>query len=124
MNAIVVDDDDLIRTLLKRILERRRYTVTLYDKPGFCDECRCEIVGKCADVIISDVEMSDGNGLKLAQQQAQKGCQVEHHALMSGAWTDEQIQKAEALGWKIFPKPFEIDDLNNWLQECEKSLLG
>jgi hypothetical protein len=41
---------------------------------------------------------------------------------MSAAWADAQLEQAKRLGCRIFRKPFQIKELNEWLDECEKRI--
>ena len=38
---------------------------------------------------------------------------------MSGDWSDSDFQRAQTLGYRVFIKPFKMDEMDNWLDECE-----
>ncbi len=38
---------------------------------------------------------------------------------MSGDWSDSDLQRAQALGYHFFTKPFKMEEMDNWLDECE-----
>jgi len=40
--------------------------------------------------------------------------------LLSGTWAEEQLTQAKALGCSVLHKPFMIEELMTWLEECEK----
>ena len=43
-------------------------------------------------------------------------------ALMSGRWTDSSRRFAEELECKVFSKPFDINELQEWLDECKEEI--
>jgi len=68
--------------------------------------------------------MPNMKGLEFIQRQVQKGCRgiVQNKAVMSGTWTDADIAYAGSLGCRIFEKPFMIEEIHRWLDECEKRI--
>jgi two-component system response regulator AtoC len=123
--AIVFDDIEAIQKILKRILEMRGYEVMTYSNPDECPlqhehDCRCDSNHTCADIIISDIDMPKVSGLQFVQDQNKKGCKITNIAFMSGAWSESDLKYARELGCKIFSKPFTIEEINDWLDECEK----
>ena len=42
--------------------------------------------------------------------------------MMSGAWGEEGLLKAKELGCKIFFKPFNFEDITEWLDEVEQNI--
>ncbi len=38
---------------------------------------------------------------------------------MSGRWAGEELEYAKSLGWKIFKKPFKLNEIKKWLDGCE-----
>jgi hypothetical protein len=41
---------------------------------------------------------------------------------MSGGWTLEEIGRAKKLGVRIFKKPFKIEEIFRWLEDCQKQI--
>jgi hypothetical protein len=39
---------------------------------------------------------------------------------MSGDWSDGDRSRAQALGCKIFSKPFDLDELSTWVDESSR----
>jgi hypothetical protein len=50
------------------------------------------------------------------------GCKVKNVALMSGAWSEPDVEKAKSLGCTVFQKPFSLDEIGKWLDECENKI--
>jgi CheY-like chemotaxis protein len=123
IRAVVFEDDEFARSMVRRLLDKRGYEVFTFPHPGLCplsrsDACFCA----CADILISDVEMPVTNGLEFVEQQVKRGCRVRNIALMSGAWSNANLQYAWRLGCRTFEKPLDVAQLNAWLDECERGI--
>ena len=127
IRAIVLDDDDVIRSLIYDILKNRGYEAYASSEPFFCpvyldSECPCPVEHFCTTIIITDINMPNMTGLEFIEHQKRNGCKVQNIAAMSGIWTDVELEHAKRLGCHIFKKPFEIDEIEKWLDDCEKKL--
>ncbi len=127
VRAIVLDDDYTIRTVISDILEDRGYEVFGSSEPLFCPiyldcECSCPVEHLCATVVITDINMPNMTGLEFIEHQKSNGCKVQNVAVMSGSWTDEELDHAKRLGCHTFNKPFKVGEIKNWLDACEKKL--
>lgn len=124
LRAIVFDDEPLMRQLLWAVFDRRGYEVFSFPDPGICplhvaQQCPCPDGTVCADVIISDLQMPDVNGLDFLEGLIGKGCRRPHFAMTSGQWTEAAAARARQLGCRLFVKPFHIHDIIQWLEEVE-----
>jgi DNA-binding response OmpR family regulator len=124
LRAIVFDDEPLMRQLLWAVFDQRGYEVFSFPDPGVCplhvaERCPCPGGTVCADVIISDLQMPDVNGLDSLESLIGKGCQRPHFAMTSGQWTETTASRARQIGCRLFAKPFHINDIIQWLGEVE-----
>ena len=127
LRAIVLEDDQSIRRLVKHILESYGFETLAYEDPASCPlslphDCQCQDSTVCADILISDVEMPHMTGLEFIEGQIHKGCKFRNIAFMSGGWSEADLNKARSLGCKTFYKPFDISELTSWIEECEASV--
>ncbi len=127
LRAIVLDDDDAINALVSNILRKRGYEVYASSEPFLSQVymgsgCSCSVGHTCTDIIITDNNMPNMSGLEFLERQKRMGCKVQNTAVMSGSWTKEEIEHAKKLGCHVFNKPFKIDEIKKWLNECEKEL--
>ncbi|MBW2565763.1 MAG: response regulator [Deltaproteobacteria bacterium] len=122
LRAIVFDDNDDDRYLVKRLLERRGYEVLCYADPSECPllhshECQCEQTEACCDILITDLNMLRVSGLEFLEQQIQKGCKIPNIAIASGDWSDSNLKHAQRLGCTTIEKTPKLDALADWLHE-------
>ncbi len=120
LRVLVFEDNEGIASLLRELLTSRGYEVFAFPRPVLCQTCQQGHA--CADVIISDVAMPRFTGVEFIENQVRKGCKIEHVALMSGYWSESNLQKARQLGWQVFHEPFSINEMQRWLDDCEKNV--
>jgi hypothetical protein len=41
---------------------------------------------------------------------------------MSADWTESDLQNAQKIGCKVFHKPFDLEELLEWLENCQKQI--
>jgi CheY-like chemotaxis protein len=107
----------------------RGYEVVSADNPTACPvygdmtaDCPHEFA--CGDILITDNQMPYMTGLEFVQRQTQRGCKgvVHNKAVTSAYWADDDLQRADRLGCKVFKKPFDLVEINQWLDEREKNI--
>ena len=125
LRALIFEDEAALRDMLRTLFDQRGYEVLTYPDTGMCplkpvNECPCPPGAICADVIISDVRMPGTNGLDFIQGMIEKKCRRPHTAIMSGSWTDVEVERAAQLSCKVFKKPFQMAEVIDWLHQVEK----
>jgi DNA-binding response OmpR family regulator len=125
--AVILDDNDLIRRSLWYFFDQRGYEVFTFPEPGLCPlhvvrECPCPGGTTCADLIISDVDMLVANGIDCIEQLIEKGCKQQHFALMSGNFSEADLERAGKIGCGLFTKPLDMDALAGWVEAVERSI--
>jgi len=128
--TIVLEDDENTRDVLTLLLRRRNHEVLAFPSPVCCPvyedpECLCPQDHACGDFLITDNRMPGMSGLEFVRRQAARNCRGANRnkAIISGTWTEEQVGLAKDLGCRLFAKPLNIEDLMNWLEERERSIL-
>ena len=127
LKVLVIEDNQVVRSLLGRLLRKRGYGVTLSSSPILCDayvshECGCPRDSRCADLIISDLHLPGMTGLEFIKNQIRNRCKVpvQNMALISGDWSSAELSYALRLGCQVFWKPCRLADIHRWLDECEQ----
>ena len=123
MRVLIFEDNDILRSMLKHLLEELGHEVLTFSDPGLCPvydsvDHNCSSDHACADITISDVNMPTQTGLELMKDRKQKGCKTKYRALMSGDWTDTNLKYAQELGCRVFHKPFNFEEMLQWLDDC------
>ena len=125
--VVIFDDEEFIRFSLWRFFDKRNYEIFTFPYPELCplhavSECPCPPGSTCADIIISDVNMLGQNGLDFVEKLMAKGCRQGHFALMSGAFSNADIERASHLGCAVFEKPLDMEALTAWVESTEQSI--
>ena len=87
----IFDDDLYNLKMLKLFMRLRDYEILTFDRAAFCPinvvkSDKCDNLNPCADIIITDYQMSEMSGLEMLLHQAQNGCKVDirNKVVMSG----------------------------------------
>jgi two-component system, NtrC family, response regulator AtoC len=108
MNLLVVDDDKVTRDLLREILEKEKYDVTLASSG---EEALKLLTGRAFPVVLSDIRMLEVGGMAVLDhiKQKQLGSVV---ILMTGFGTMEGAIEAIRQGaFDYISKPFRLEEL-------------
>ena len=124
---LIFDEDEVLSSTLKKILDEREYEVFAFSGHGVCPlfhsgNHNSISDNACSDIIISDLYMPTIEGLKLIKDRIDQGCKVKFRALMSTTWSDVDWQYAHKLGCQLFRKPFDLKEMLEWLNDCSKKI--
>ncbi len=127
LRVVVLEDEPTVREFLWAILGERGYEVLAYPDAGLCPlngaaECPCPGGVQCADAILTDIRMPVTNGIDFIEHLIEIGCKRPHFAIMSGSWTDSEAERAARLGCRMLRKPFQVNDVIEWLESVEQSV--
>jgi CheY-like chemotaxis protein len=122
MNAVILDDDSVIRHLLANVLIKKGYEVTSYSSPDKCQiysktSCPCTWEGACPDLIVTDFDMPSVNGIEFIKHLEQKKCKCRNIAMISGGHPEHDLKEMLPRGIAFFPKPFRLKTFGVWLDE-------
>ncbi len=106
-HILVVDDDDGIRSLVKKYLNENDYLVTTADSAEDANE-KINIIK--FDLIILDIMMPGKNGLEFIQEN-QKKLKTPIILLTAKGQANERIEGLEVGADDYLPKPFEPKEL-------------
>lgn len=110
--VIVVDDDPAIRNLCARILGRD-YDWQLFASP---DDARDSLVR--ADLVITDLQMPGGGGLKVIEEVRGCGSRAAVLVITGLASSEPLCQMAGARCSEVLAKPFAPKELREAVTRC------
>ena len=120
-SILLVDDDDLSRSAVHKMLERTGYVV---HSTGIGQEALDHYRSQPSDLVITDLIMPDIDGLEVIQQLRRMNPAVRVLAISGGGRVDaeEYLSVARKFGAvEVLPKPFTGQKLKDAL---EKALNG
>ncbi len=124
--ALVLDDNHVLRNLLTVFLEEKGFQVVSYSNPClFLDAHGGQVQAANIDffdVILTDNMMPCMNGLDFLDTIKCMGCRISerHMAVISGTWSNEDLERAKQNGYQIFHKPCHIDEIHGWIDEIRE----
>lgn len=132
LRILVFDDDSDICKLLTTALTAKGHEVSSYPDPTkaplmHSKQCPCEPDHSCADVIIADIVMPNIEGIDFIKIIKDAGCwplSIGNVAIMSGYLTLHYMDDLNEMGIQYFRKPFDLDAIYKWLDECSERLIA
>ncbi len=124
LRVVIVDDDEIMRTLMRRTLERMGFSQIYTSKDG--DEGLELAQSQRPDVIISDYDMPKANGLQFLKAVREEPALAKTaFVMLSGSTNSVVRQRAEELGANtIIIKPVFPADLQDKLGALVQELTG
>lgn len=106
--ALIVEDHDLLRRLLGRVLEAAGLHVTLARNVAEGLAASSQTAREPYEIALIDVNLPDGNGLAVAADVRKRGASAKV-VVMSG--DDEHAEAASRVADAFLRKPFRADDV-------------
>jgi len=124
--AIIFDDEDVVLSMLEDVFQMRGYEVIGFKETTTSCPMQSRNAGgcgtvPCADVMLSDFHMPGLNGLELLRRQSDRGCplDVRNKGVISGNIDGESLRQITEMGCVFFQKPFSLQALMAWIDQCE-----
>ena len=118
-NVLIVDDSNAMRAVIRKIISMSGFKMDKCLNAGNGKEALETLVDEWVDVIISDINMPEMNGLELLTRLKQDDLYKEIPVIMiSTEGSDERMREAFARGAQGFiKKPFLPEELRRTLYE-------
>lgn len=112
MRILIVDDDALVATSLRQVLELLGHEASVVSQPGMAIEAhRC----KPADVLLLDWNMQGGGGMRVISALEARAVPPAHIIVVTG--TPAASLPEEARSRPVLHKPFRVHQLVKMLAE-------
>ena len=126
---LIIDDEESILETLGAFSEMLGHEPILVDDPSLCslsclDKHECPKGQSCADILLVDQYLPTIFGLDYVESQIRKGCKIPEYskAIITGALTSQEIQRAKSLGCHVLLKPVTFEKFKNWLNTIESNV--
>jgi DNA-binding response OmpR family regulator len=108
MRILLAEDERTISRLIRQVLTRAGHDVTGVQT---CGEALTELRGGDFDLILLDMNLADGDGMRIVEEMAKRQQERPPIVLMTGERRfddeDPRLRQVEGVLWK----PFELDEL-------------
>lgn len=115
MNAIIIDDDQLDRTVMRKLLEKFSFIKVTGDFPGPLEAMGAVQTGE-VDLIILDIEMPEMTGLEFL-----KNCESDPLVILATSSPDHALEAIECNVVDYILKPIQPDRLLKALNRAAKA---
>lgn len=116
---LVIDDEEVIRDTLKRILERRGFTV-ITAKDG--EEGLYQIMNNKVQVVFCDIMMPKINGIEFLKRVHDYNSSVEVIMITGYSTLDNCIESVEKGACGYLTKPFQINEIFESIEKAERNI--
>lgn len=118
-SVLVVEDDDMIRRLVRLTLARAGYEVAEARNGRDAKACLSEI---SFDVIILDLMMPVESGFDVLEFMRSNSIPTRKVIILSAAGRGELMKVDQSSVFSTLPKPFDLDRLTAEVGECVRSV--
>jgi two-component system nitrogen regulation response regulator GlnG len=104
----VVDDDEAIRFVLKRALQRKGYGVRCFDSVSSITE---SLQRNCPAAILTDIRLPDADGLSVVDTLDTLGFDIPVIAMTAFSDLDQAVSAFRKGVFEYLPKPFDLEQV-------------
>ena len=126
LKALVLEDNKEHRNIMCMILNSLDVEVVSFEDPTcFLKQSdTCPVDMPYLDFILTDNDMPNMTGVDFLERLQEMNCKINSKwkAIMSGNFKENDIERIEKLGSKVFHKPCSLDDISGWIEEIRSNL--
>jgi len=108
LSILVVDDDEIIRMVLRQSLEKEGYHVSTANS---AEEALNTLQRSFFHVVITDIMMGEMNGVELLLQIKEMNSLMQIYVMTSHGTLPHVIQCMQGGAYDFFEKPLKIEDI-------------
>ena len=117
LSILVVDDDEIIRMVLRQSLEKEGYHVSTANS---AEEALNTLQRSFFHVVITDIMMGEMNGVELLLQIKEMNSLMQIYVMTSHGTLPHVIQCMQGGAYDFFEKPLKIEDILISLREAAR----
>ena len=117
LSILVVDDDEIIRMVLRQSLEKEGYHVSTANS---AEEALNTLQRSFFHVVITDIMMGEMNGVELLLQIKEMNSLMQIYVMTSHSTLPYVIQCMQGGAYDFFEKPLKIEDILISLGEASR----
>ena len=123
LRIFVIDDEECIRDTFRWYLEDQGHEVITAESPktiiNFSNNCNRR-KHACGDVFFVDHNMPEMTGMTFLEHASKKLCKLpqRNKVLMSGALTQDLIDRAKRMGCTTMKKPVKFSQIDAFLEKA------
>jgi signal transduction histidine kinase/DNA-binding response OmpR family regulator len=114
-NIMVIDDEETICNLCKKVLEEDNYTVDTFTDGKLAIEKFNE---KNYDIVLTDLALKDTTGMEILKRVKQLSPKTDVIIMTGFVDIDSAVELMKTGAYDYIPKPFEIDNLKLRIRKC------
>ncbi len=118
-SIVVVEDDPTLRRLIVRNLEARGHTVR---EAWSVTEGMATFLGQPADLLLLDINLTDGSGWDLLRELRQHGIEVPTVVMSASRISRSLLEEFRPMA--CLPKPFALDTLLELVRGASRPVVG
>ncbi|HEX4847410.1 MAG TPA: sigma-54 dependent transcriptional regulator [Novosphingobium sp.] len=115
MSVLLVEDDASIALVITAALEAEGFGVTVCDSIAERDRL---LAGGCYDALVTDVMLTDGDGIETIGAVRAAAPQMPIIILSAQNTLDTAVRASDTGAFEYFPKPFDIDELARTVRQA------
>ncbi len=104
----VVDDDEAIRFVLKRALQRKGYNVQCFESVGSVTEA---LESDHPDALLTDIRLPDADGLSVVDTLQRRRIDIPVIAMTAFSDLDQAVSAFQKGVFEYLPKPFDLEEV-------------
>jgi two-component system nitrogen regulation response regulator GlnG len=106
----IVDDDDSVRWVLEKALQREAMDVRGFADPTVALEALMTNAAEAPDVLISDIRMPGMDGLEFTRRLKKLGFSIPVIVITAHSDLDSAVAAYQSGAFEYLPKPFDVDE--------------
>jgi len=122
VRVYIFEDEKDVRNPLAYYLKGSGFVVYDFDNPRqFSQKISCRESKKYIDVVLTDIQMPQMDGMEFIEHLLNLGCSPQNIAVISGYLDRKTETFLSERGIKVYKKPHSLLEISEWLNHLKKN---